>query len=242
MSPVPPVHPHSLPPFLRLPRGMPPGGPRSPRFGHPRSPFRPGMIRGPLPPGSRPPFPFRGPPPFRGRSPSPTSSAAGSRKSSFDGPLGRPNMFEKVPPRRPSNSLPPLGENTFTYGDIPVTSSTSSVAHQPPEHDHNNRGSISSGHHLLGMEEEVLDSYEMQSGILPPPMPSRDCNRHDEAVTGYDISPTASIGSLENTDKQLLQAATTQHNDSLSNWVNKAKKSTLLCDNNLYLNLNLNFH
>ena len=224
MSPVPPVHPHSLPPFLRLPRGMPPGGPRSPRFGHPRSPFRPGMIRGPLPPGSRPPFPFRGPPPFRGRSPSPTSSAAGSRKSSFDGPLGRPNLFEKVSTRRPSNSLPPLGENTFTYGDIPVTSSTSSVAQQPPEHDHNNRGSISSGHHLLGMEEEVLDSYEMQSGILPPPMPSRDCNRHDEAVTGYDISPTASIGSLENTDKQLLQAATTQHNDSLSNWVNKAKK------------------
>lgn len=240
MSPVPPVHPHSLPPFLRLPRGMPPGGPRSPRFGPPRSPFRPGMIRGP--PGSRPPFPFRGPHPFRGRSPSPTSSAAGSRKSSFDGPLGRPNMFEKVPPRRPSNSLPPLGENTFKYGDIPVTSSTSSSSvytsvAQQPEHDHNNRGSISSGHHLLGMEEEVLDSYEMQSGILPPPMPSRDfSSRHDEAVTGYDISPTASIGSLENTDKQLLQAATTQHNDSLSNWVNKAKKAPCY-DNNLYLNL-----
>ena len=219
---------------------MPPGGLRSPRFGPPRSPFRPGMIRGP--PGSRPPFPFRGPHPFRGRSPSPTSSAAGSRKSSFDGPLGRPNMFEKVPPRRPSNSLPPLGENTFKYGDIPVTSSTSSSSvytsvAQQPEHDHNNRGSISSGHHLLGMEEEVLDSYEMQSGILPPPMPSRDfSSRHDEAVTGYDISPTASIGSLENTDKQLLQAATTQHNDSLSNWVNKAKKAPCY-DNNLYLNL-----
>ena len=201
---------------------MPPGGPRSPRFGPPRSPFRPGMIRGP--PGSRPPFPFRGPPPFRGRSPSPTSSAAGSRKSSFDGPLGRPPIFEKVSPRRPSNSLPPLGENTNTFEPVPPTSEASSIPTiAQPEHSDTQRGSQGLHHPLLGLEQEELD-YEMSG--LPPPMPtassiSRDHHLDNEAlVTGYDISPTASMGSLENTDKQLLlQPTTTQHNDSLSNWV-----------------------
>ena len=209
-------HP-SLPPFLRPPRGMPPGGPRSPRFGPPRSPFRPGMIRGP--PGSRPPFPFRGPPPFRGRSPSPTSSAAGSRKSSFDGPLGRPPLFEKVSTRRPSNSLPPLGEN-------PNDSSYETHETNPTPYSVD-RGI---GHHsslTVGLEEEVSNlDYEMSG--LPPPMPTASKARGQDQ--GYSDSPTASIegcqqlGSaanaiLENTDQQA--ATTTQHNDSLSNWVKK---------------------
>ena len=118
-----PAAPHSLPPFLRIPRpglGGPltPGGPRSPRFGGPpRSPFRPGMPR----PGSfkgRPPFPFRPgmPPPggpYRGASPPPGMVRKASLVDGSPGGQSPMSMFEKVPQRRASQALPTLGEQAY---------------------------------------------------------------------------------------------------------------------------------
>ena len=113
-----PAAPHSLPPFLRIPRpglGGPltPGGPRSPRFGGPpRSPFRPGMPR----PGSfkgRPPFPFRPGMPPRGASPPPGMLRKASLVDGSPGGQSPMSMFEKVPQRRPSQALPDLGEQAY---------------------------------------------------------------------------------------------------------------------------------
>lgn len=76
----------------------------------PRSPFRPGLLRG------RPPFPFRpGMLPPRGASPPPGLRTPPSRKSSFDAGQGppRPSLFDKV--RRPSQQgpfMPALGESS----------------------------------------------------------------------------------------------------------------------------------
>ena len=118
----------SLPPFLRIPRpgSIPPGGPRSPRFGGPpRSPFRPGIMRG------RPPFPFRPgmPPPggsYRGASPPPGMV----RKTSLESNPESNPLFAKVPPSRRSSqqALPPLGEQAYTPPSLHSESPTAPLA------------------------------------------------------------------------------------------------------------------